>query len=862
MKKFMGWIGILLCLVSVVIFSPAARADDAGWPAITREMKPWTYWWWPGSAVDTTNITHELERFAAAGYGGVHIVPIYGAKNADARYIEYLSDQWLAMLRHTIKEGERLGLGVDMTLGTGWCFGGPNIPREMSGMMLDSKTLAPKVVGPKVKRAAPGGEGFMLNPFYGDAMSHYLERFTDAFDKAGRAGPSAPGGGLSQPALPNAVYHDSYEYKSNFSPDLFAEFKKRRGYDLQPELKNLLNTTDSNRAAKVRCDYNETISDMMVENSMPKWIEWAHAHGMKTRYQAHGSPANWLDLYALADIPETEMFHTDRDVLISKFASSAAHVTGKKLVSAETGTWLDEHFTETLGDMKKLVDQLFLSGVNHVYYHGACYSPDDATWPGWLFYAATEMNSRNAFWRDVPALNAYIARCQSLLRAGEPDNDILLYWPIRDYWNHTKSLAPMMTVHNREWFYDEEIGKTAKWLWENGYAFDYVSDRQLTNATSRNGSIATSGGKYNAVICPFAKQDESITNVAAFNKLAELSLSHLVLFGGWTTNASWTETTFSVAQTGPIYDVIPPNGDSRRWALVDRFSYRAFGLPSPRTVTWSLGDERFARAESFTKEFGLNFIRRRMNGQPLYFIVNDSTNAFEGWLPLRAIAKSVRVLDPMSGRANFAETKSETNRTLVRLQLPVGASTFLLCSSEPANVISNHWKEPASKLPIIGNWKIEFIAGGPEVPAAYTTDKLASWTERGGAAESFAGTARYKLTFDAPAKWAKEWQLDLGEVHESARVKLNGRDLGTLILPPYRMVVDDVKSVDNVLEVEVTNLSANRVRDLDRRKVDWKVMKDINLVNIDYKPFDASKWPVRPSGLLGPVTLTPVAPAP
>ena len=95
-------------------------------------------------------------------------------------------------------------------------------------------------------------------------------------------------------------------------------------------------------------------------------------------------------------------------------------------------------------------------------------------------------------------------------------------------------------------------------------------------------------------------------------------------------------------------------------------------------------------------------------------------------------------------------------------------------------------------------------------------------------------------------------------MHESARVKLNGKEFGTAFMPPYRVVVDNLRPKENVLEVEVTNLSANRVRDLDLRKVEWKVMKDINLVNLDYKPFDASNWPIRPSGLLGPVTLTPM----
>jgi hypothetical protein len=102
------------------------------------------------------------------------------------------------------------------------------------------------------------------------------------------------------------------------------------------------------------------------------------------------------------------------------------------------------------------------------------------------------------------------------------------------------------------------------------------------------------------------------------------------------------------------------------------------------------------------------------------------------------------------------------------------------------------------------------------------------------------------------------WQLDLGRVCQSARVRLNGRELGTLITPPFRVVAGPLKPTGNLLEVEVTNTSANRIRDLDRRGVAWQVFHDINFVNLDYKKFDASDWPDADSGLLGPVTLTPV----
>ncbi|HKO15166.1 MAG TPA: hypothetical protein VJU87_02950, partial [Gemmatimonadaceae bacterium] len=87
---------------------------------------------------------------------------------------------------------------------------------------------------------------------------------------------------------------------------------------------------------------------------------------------------------------------------------------------------------------------------------------------------------------------------------------------------------------------------------------------------------------------------------------------------------------------------------------------------------------------------------------------------------------------------------------------------------------------------------------------------------------------------------------------------LNGRDLGIIVARPFHLETGPLRRRDNVLEIEVTNLSANRVRDLDRRGVNWKIFHDINYVDLDYKPFDASSWPVRTSGLVGPVTITPL----
>ena len=157
--------------------------------------------------------------------------------------------------------------------------------------------------------------------------------------------------------------------------------------------------------------------------------------------------------------------------------------------------------------------------------------------------------------------------------------------------------------------------------------------------------------------------------------------------------------------------------------------------------------------------------------------------------------------------------------------------------------------------------------------------ELGSWTDLGGEAQRFAGTARYRLEFDLPPSFGAPgpatvnrrlrtrsppprrdaWALDLGDVRESARVRLNGEDVATAWSVPFVVRLGNrLKPGRNVLELEVTNLAANRIRDMDRRGVQWKIMRDINFVNINYRPFDASKWELKPSGLLGPVRLMPL----
>jgi len=242
--------------------------NPTAWPAVSATNQPWTRWWWLGSGVDQANLTRELEGFAKAGIGGVEICPIYGAIGAEDRFLEFLSPKWLAMLAHTTTEARRLGLGVDLTTGTGWPFGGPMVTPDMAssgirriraqatggkpltlklpdgetqclraypanGEPLELTTLArpgklewtpppgdwtilgftAKARLQKVKRAAPGGAGEVLDPFAPQAMTRYLAAFDRPF-----AGFSAP--------RPRAQFHDSFDYYgADWTPGSFRAFR-------------------------------------------------------------------------------------------------------------------------------------------------------------------------------------------------------------------------------------------------------------------------------------------------------------------------------------------------------------------------------------------------------------------------------------------------------------------------------------------------------------------------------------------------------------------------------------------------------------------------------------------------------------
>jgi hypothetical protein len=857
MRPTLTLLAAFLFLVLPSFSNTPAAADSPAWPEITRENKPWTRWWWPGSGVDKASLTRQLEQFAAAGLGGVEITPIYGAKGYEDRYVDYLTPKWVELLEHTGREAQRLGLGVDMATGTGWPFGGPWVsPADAAQKVVLNAAGQPEPEPTKqlVKRPAPGGEGFVLDPYSPEALGRYLAKFDEAFTTA-----KLPRG------LIRGQFHDSFEYYgANWTAQLPEKFRALHGYDIQPYAAALLarspasvTTVDRDTLGRIKSDYRETLAQLHLDY-LRAWVKWSHDRGYLVRNQSHGAPGNLLDLYANADIAETEIFgstpfpipglrrdtadiaNNNQDLpesLVVRLASSAAHVAGHTLASSESATWLRDHWKESLAFVKPELDRILADGINHIFYHGAVFSPQDAPWPGWLFYASTQFNPQNTWWDDFGALNRYIARVQSVLQRGSPDNDILLYWPFADLLDDESGNVKMFTVHHAKWLTEQPVGKLARQLMDRGYTFDYISDAQLAQTRTESGALITNGKtRYQVIVVPATRR----MPVATLQKLADLASDGAKI----------------------IFEKLPEDvpGFGRLTERRADFKTALASLAPRATVSSDIltAVAPHARREALA-DAGLSFVRRAAApGAHDYFVTNLTALPFAGWVKLGRPAATVRILNPLDGSHGVAATGPGG----VYLELSPGESLLLRTTSAKSAAPAWPYRQPAATpIALTGTWKISFAKGGPELPPALEAPALKSWTDLGGdEAKRFGGTARYRLEFDAPAAPADDWLLDLGDVRESARVILNGQPVATAWSLPFRvrLAAALLKPGRNVLELDVTNLAANRIRDMDKRKLPWKIMRDANVVNINYKPFDASGWPLTPSGLLGPVTLTPL----
>ena len=882
-------------------------------------------WWWFGTAVEKPEILRELQQMKADGIGGAELAFVYpqvlddpatGLKN-----LPFLSPEMLDAVNYAQSEGRRLGLRIDVTLCSGWPYGGPAttlaeaagrlriaevpvpvnatsvaVPTLTAGESLLSASIANTVPRPadernggrghldiappvdwdlasatplpvsgnsatvspsniarvaiffisshtrqQVKRAAVGAEGYVLDPFSHDAVATHLKAVGEPLVKAFGVTP------------PYAIFSDSLEaYGADWTPKLPEEFRKRRGYDLMAHLPELV-AGGTPAAEKVRHDYGVTLTELVNENYLIQIDDWAKAHHTKFRSQTYGEPAVSFSSQRLVALPEGEGPQW-RAFSTLRWATSANHVFGNNVTSGETFTWLHSPvFRATPLDMKAEADIDFIMGENQLIFHGWPYSapPGKVPEPGWSLYAAAVFNDHNPWHPVMPAVTKYIARISWLLRQGEPANQVAILLPTDDAW---ASFTPAhVTVTGAMQRLITPALMSA--ILSAGYNADFI-DADAINSVGL--------GAHQILVIPPTDRIPSGTleKIAAFSHAGGKVIAigrapSLTPEGSLIASAA-----FSVLIPGSV--TIPDES-----ALPDALHDAA----KP--------DLFVATADSSTSD-QIGFIRRKLPNADIYFVVNTGNRTLDVTAGFATAHKFAEQWDASSAAAFTASTANQP------LHLAPYESRVFIFSDKPT--ASKLPAQPASTSQIANlsdDWKVAFTAGGKSSEEHTLTD----WT----AAPStlhYSGEAVYSRDFNLPAVHEAIFlAVDGGTalpgapnsppehaalganglpdplvtrpgpgmhayfeppIREAALVFINGRPVGALWHPPYRLDVSKfLKPGKNHIEIHVYNTALNA----------WSVQPPH-----DYKPLinkygdrfqmqDLQKVQPVSSGILGTIHL-------
>jgi hypothetical protein len=849
-------------------------------------------WWWFGPAVDKSELERELRAMKDGGIGGVEIQPVYPVTVDDPARglanLPYLSDGFLNAVRFVNDKARELGLRVDITLGSGWPYGGPHTPIDLAsaklrverltaaatlplpkigdgekfvaaflsrgtafnrivdvdgaGLHLPSDTPAGAAVlvfiasrtHQAVKRAAVGAEGPVLDHYSAPAIANHLHLVGDRLLQAFGAHP------------PYAVFSDSLEaYGADWTGDFLTEFQKRRGYDLTPYLPALADDM-GDVTSSIRHDWGKTLTELANENYLTPLRQWAAAHGTRFRSQTYGIPPVSLSSNALVDLPEGEGSAWKR-FSTTRWASSASHLYGRPVTSSETWTWLHSPvFRATPLDMKAEADIHFLQGINQLVGHGWPYSPPQAGDPGWHLYAAAVFNQHNPWWIAMPDISTYMQRVSWLLRQGEPVTDVALYLPTADaYAGFTlghDSVSESM---------DHLLGPNViTQILKGGYNYDFIDDD----------AIAAVGIKYPILILPNIERMplKTLAKIAEYARLGGI-----------------------VIATGRVPSLAP--GFLETKTDTPQIRELARGLFEAAGARGHVVKDEAKLGETLHKVFRpdvvaapeIGFVHRTLpSGDDAYFLVNTSNHRVRGGLGLRESRKA-EAWNPFTGktdvvwrgdRVGFGWNNPDFAPYESRI-IVVPADPFADAGrGDPAPVGA-----PPAPLDLSGDWRM--TGAGRAQPVRMR--QLTSWTDVPGM-KNFSGIATYEKTFTVDTAMlvsGRHLYLDFGEgtpvtppehrtngmrallespVREAAIVYVNGQRAGAVWHPPYQIEVTGLlHSGENTLRIVVANLAINALA--AQPPPDYRAL--IAKYGDRFQDQDMNNIQPLPSGILGPVRI-------
>ena len=909
---------LILVLAGLTALAPAEAQTindlQRGFERPPDDARIMMRWWWFGPAVTKPELEREMRVMKEGGIGGFEVQPVYPLTLDDPekgiRNFPFLSNEYIDALRFVSAKAHELGLRMDLTVGSGWPYGGPQVSIDEAAGMLRServkieagsrrvpvpnisageKLIAVFLVQPRgssidaesireisdikdgvvqlpvgldashealffissrtgmqVKRPAIGAEGFVLDHLNHIATGNYLNKVGDRLMQAFG----------SQP--PYAVFCDSLEvYNQDWTSDFLEEFRRRRGYDLKPFLPALVADIGP-QTESIRHDWGETITDLLNQRFLVPLHDWSRRNHTRLRMQDYGIPAATLSSNAYVDLPEGEGPQW-KVLRASRWASSASHLYGRQVTSSETWTWLHSPvFRASPLDVKAEADLHFLIGINQLIGHGWPYTPPGVEYPGWRFYAAGVFNEKNPWWIVMPDLALYLQRVSFLLRQGQPANDVALYLPNHDAWANFSAGHVNMIDTLRDLVGPDVIPRTL----EAGYDFDFFDDAALMNVGRvEKDALVLGSNRFRVVVLPGVNR----IPLETLRKLEEFVKGGGVLIA-----------TRRLPALAPGLQATPSEQEQVREIVRRLFDGSSAPAHFVKDENAQLGSTlaRLLQPDMLLSpavpETG--FIHRRMNDAEIYFVANTSNVRQSVNATFRVENAQAESWDPMTGSISAAQLSAGSSRSGVRLDLEPYESRILVFSRR-ALARPKSAERPStimSEIDLSSGWQVAFGEHGK--PAM--VDHLRSWTDDE-ETRYFSGVATYEKNVDVKENMLQSGltlRLDFGQgtaipqlnlragmqawldgpVREAAAVYVNGQRAGSVWCPPYSLdLTRHLRRGANRLRIVVGNLALNYMA--------GHRLPDYRLLNLRYgerfQAQDMDKVRPVPSGLLGGIRL-------
>jgi hypothetical protein len=724
-----------------------------------------------------------------------------------------------------------------------------------------------------VTRPAPfPGLGFEEDKMDTAALDAHFNNYTGRiFKKTGKPA-KASDGGLK------FLHMDSWEMGAqNWTKNFRSEFIKRRGYDPLPFYPVYNGVIVESRGISERFlwDLRQTAQELVLEYHAGQVKKYAHQHGLGLSIEPYDmNPTADLELGAVADVPMCEFWSRDFGYNTSFScveAVSIAHVNGQPLVPAEAFTAeKNEGWKQYPGSMKAQGDWAFATGINRLVYHTfQSQVLADSLRPGMTMGPYGIHWDRNqTWWPMVGAYHRYISRCQFMLQQGRTVADVLYLTP---------EGAPHVFRPPSSALTGEEPVRDRR-----GYNFDGCSPGQLLTAGVKDNQVVFPGGAaYKLLVLP----DVKTMTPRLLEKIGTLIYEGAVVVGGppvqspgLTGYPACDEQIKALSNTIWGSLDIPPAYAERRYGKGKiiwgaGISTRSDGLYPLYGITAGIL-KNMGLAEDLEWAGDLRYTHRTSPGWDVYFVANKTDEPLQTDAVFRCDSGSPERWDPVTGemRALPAFTQGD-GQTGIALEFAPHQSYFVVFKkNETALPAPGKENFPGFKVVanLSGAWTVAFDPkwGGPE---KIVFDRLEDWTTRPEKGiKYYSGTAVYSQNFDLETTTGKNTRmvLDLGEVKNLARVKLNGKDLGVVWTAPWQVdITGTVKQKGNKLEIEVANLWANRL-------IGDEQLPDDGIKNgqwpewlLQGKPRTSGRYtfttykhykkdaPLLSSGLIGPLTI-------